>query len=101
MSQESRRPWAWLIFDVRQKAGARDTRDASGCSVVVWSTDQFSLESGVYRDAHHLGEGAWRLPEIAGIRGRSVDAAYVQAPNKTPEPTPTSVMPRADESRIE
>ena len=61
------------------------------------SKKQFSPESGVYRDAHHSGEGAWRLPEIAGIRGRSVDAAYVQAPNKAPEPTPTSVTPPANE----
>ena len=64
------------------------------------SKKQFSPESGVYRDADHSGEGAWRLPEITGVRGRSVDAAYVQAPNKTPEPTPTSVTPRAIESKM-
>ena len=65
------------------------------------SKKQFSAESGVYRDAHHSGEGAWRLPEITGIHGRSVDAAYIQAPNKAPEPTTTAVTSPANIRRIE
>ena len=97
MPQEARRPRSWLIFDVRQKAAAKDFRDSKGSGVPLMSKKQFSAESGVYRDAHRSGEGAWRLPEITGIRGKSVDAAYGQAPNQAPEPTPTAVMPRANE----
>ena len=96
MPQESRRPWAWLIFDVGRAMRHSiefleflSDRPASMCS------DR--KRSGLAADVLMKPK---RFATISSLQSSKV-LIRAKKPNKAPEPTPTSVMPPANEGQIE
>src|SRR5256885_715169 len=92
--QETRRPWAWLIFDVRQNEHADSNRSDSraGPAGATFDCGDFLRHHLCHANGRPVmfQESKRRRVSESGFAWLSFAAVLTQkTPNKAPEPTPT------------